>query len=242
MADADGDIGGDGVSTNKTQRKLKRSASMVERVADDLRRQIQTGALRPGQRIVQADIVERLGVSRGPVREALRRLAAEGLVDLKFNAGASVRLFSRDEVLAIEEAREAIEGQAAFLAAKRIDAAGRARELERLVAAMSRAAEEGAKQTFLELNDVFHDMILAIAANPVLRNFSDQLHFAIVQNQLEAFPDKSWMAEADAEHQAIAQAILDRDPTAAEAAMRAHLRRIRALTETLPARYFGPAD
>lgn len=216
----------------------KRVKSTVDDVVRFVRQEIREGRLTPGDRLVQEDLSERLSVSRGPVREAFRRLASDGLVELKFNSGASVRVFTRDEVLALEEAREAIEGAAARLAAVRFARSDRQAEFEALNEALSHAANEGAERTFLKLNESFHDVILAIGGNPVLRAFSAQLHTQAIQHQFRAYAEEDWMPKADAEHREIAEAIRAGDPDAAEAAMRRHLRRVRSITEGLSSAYF----
>jgi DNA-binding GntR family transcriptional regulator len=227
---------------NHAGRPGKRTASTVDQVVQQLKDAIRDGRLEPGRRLVQEELVEEFKVSRGPVREALRRLAADGIVELKFNSGASVRLFSRAEVLAIEEAREAVEGMSARLAAQRFAKAGRRVELDRLCEAMDQAAAEGAKRTFLTLNESFHDLIFAISGNDVLRHFASQLHTPLLVHQFRAFEGNDWMPLANAEHMAIAEALRRGDADKAETEMRAHLRRIREISEHLPESFFEPSS
>jgi DNA-binding GntR family transcriptional regulator len=168
-------------------------------------------------------------------------LASDGLVELKFNSGASVRRFTRAEVLAFEEAREAIESAAAGIAAERLASSGKDAELEFLVEAMTQAAREGARRTFLALNDRFHDLVLAIADNPVLISFAAQLLTPVIEHQIESFADDSWMTTADREHREILAALRSGEREAAEAATRAHLRRVREVSRSVPDEFFSPA-
>src|ERR1700716_154277 len=90
--------------------------TVVEYTIGSLRNAIGEGRLAPGQRLVVADVTKMFGVSAGPVREAIRRLTGEGLVDITPHRGATVRQFSTGEVREIFEVREMIEGLAAKLA------------------------------------------------------------------------------------------------------------------------------
>src|SRR4051812_16469171 len=98
-----------------------RTGETVDRTAALIRQQIVEGRLVPGQRLIARDLVEQLGISRGPLREAFRRLAADGLVDLIPNRGAMVRRLSNDEIAQVYQIREALEGYAARRAAELIE-------------------------------------------------------------------------------------------------------------------------
>src|SRR3546814_7375523 len=111
-----------------TTEAILRSGDTVERVAAILKEQILDGSLAPGQRLISRDLIEELGISRGPLREAFRRLAADRLIELIPNRGAVVRRLSRAEIINLFQIREALEGQAARLAAERIDQGGRSEE------------------------------------------------------------------------------------------------------------------
>src|SRR5689334_17858448 len=91
-----------------------------ERIAERLRDDIRAGRLAPGQRLVEAELTRRLGVSRGPVREAFARLQSEGLVAIEPNRGASVRRMERKELEDLFWLRARLGADAASLAAKRV--------------------------------------------------------------------------------------------------------------------------
>jgi DNA-binding GntR family transcriptional regulator len=99
-------------SAAKTRRR-KRSQTSAEAVAEWIRERIRRGRFVPGQRLVEADIIEQLGASRSKVREALQRLQAEGLITIEEFRGASVRRIGPDEVRAIYRTRMVLEGLAA---------------------------------------------------------------------------------------------------------------------------------
>src|SRR3972149_642027 len=114
------------------------SNTTQESVAHRLRQLIVSRELRPGERIVQSELAEQFGVSRTPIREALHKLASDGLITLSPHKGASVADFSLSELEGIYSIRIAIEGCRAFLAAKR----STAQDLGELAALLNRMKEE----------------------------------------------------------------------------------------------------
>ena len=138
-------------------------------IYDRVRADIVHGALRPNQRLVELELAERLGVSRTPIRETLQRLTLEGLVQ-RTRGGWIVHEHSREEIRSIYEVRAALDGYAAFLAADRatesaLDA------LEALYPAGD-AALALDPDTQVELNERFHDGVIAAAGNPRLLQLS----------------------------------------------------------------------
>lgn len=216
----------------------RREHSAVDYIVERVRNAIRTGRLVPGQRLVQEELTAGLSISRGPVREALRRLAAEGLVDLQFNRGARVRLFTRTEIMALAEAREAIETMAARLAAWKFATSEHADEFRNLMAEMAATAAQNSQESYLELNERFHDLIFTIAQNPVLTKLGDQLHTHIVQHQFRAIHPPGWVDQSHAEHVAIWKAVMQGEELAAADAMRAHLDRVAELSASMPPAYY----
>lgn len=189
-----------------------------ERLCDEIR----SGKLPPGSRLRETEIAERLAVSRTPVREAIRRLEAEGLVDHLPRSGAVVRKLDYPELMELYEMRTVLEGTAARLAAR----AASPVELEELQAIndeMQRAA--GQSDVAIMLNRQFHRLLLDAARNRFLLRA-----MATVENTLMilgtssmAKPDRA--REAVDEHREVLDALLARDGAAAEAAMRRHMER-----------------
>lgn len=143
-------------------------------VVEALRERILGGAIAPGVRLVEGKLSTELGVSRMPVREALRQLAAEGLVTIEPRRGASVTSFSSQQVRELVEVRATLEGLNAKLAAQRHDAAQ--------IAAMERILEEGTRLADCDdpaigmlMNQRFHDALGSIAANSVLQDLMRSL-------------------------------------------------------------------
>src|SRR5207245_3748130 len=122
---------------------------------DHLRTEIRTGRLPPGTELNEVALSQELGVSRGPIREALGRLATEGLVTIRPRRGAVVRALSGDEFAEAYQVREALEVMAVRLAVPKLDAEDVA-ALERLAEEMSTRAEEGDVQGFFRGNTALH--------------------------------------------------------------------------------------
>ena len=133
----------------------------------ELRHQIITKQLKPGQRLPEVSIAVRMGVSRTPVREALRRLGTEGLVNIIPNSGARLAAPTQREIEDTFLVREQLEVLAIRLAAERIDD----RHLRRLEEAMieeARAIDEKKLEAYLEVNESFHTTIADASGNKVL--------------------------------------------------------------------------
>ena len=192
--------------------------SVYERLCEDIR----AGVLAPGSRLREAEIAERLSVSRTPVREAIRRLEAEGLVDHLPRSGAIVRRLDYSETMELYEMRTVLEGTAARLAAR----AASPVELEELQAinAEMRAAD-GQPERLVRLNRQFHRRLLEASRNRFLLRA-----MATVENTLLILGASSMhlperAVAAVAEHGEVLDALLIRDGAAAEAAMRRHMER-----------------
>lgn len=147
---------------------------LTQIVVDALRERILGGAIPPGERLVEGRLSEELGVSRMPVREALRQLAAEGLVTIEPRRGASVTEFSSQQMRELVEVRATLEGLNAKLAAKRHDP-GQIAELERILEEGTRLAESDDVAATTRLNQYFHDALGNVAANSVLQDIMRSL-------------------------------------------------------------------
>lgn len=196
-----------------------------------IRERIRKGRLVPGQRLVEADLVRDSGFSRSKVREALRRLEAEGLVTIEEFRGASVRRLGPQEVRQIYEARMTLEGYAASAFAASRDTALKQR-LVALQRELDAAAQSGRHDRFSQLNDAWHKLVLEGAGNTYVTQFLAQLTVPIYRMLFPAFYARERITLANADHQVITAAILAGKATAAERAMRAHIRSgLQALTE-----------
>lgn len=136
-------------------------------VADSIRERILAGEFAQGERLAEEKLSAELGVSRMPVREALRALAAEGIVTIEPRRGASVTSYTEAQIQELVEVRATLEALNAKLAAKRHDPRQIA-ELERILAAGSKITEKSDLALIQENNARFHEAVAAIAANSVL--------------------------------------------------------------------------
>ncbi|MGB3290718.1 MAG: GntR family transcriptional regulator [Burkholderiaceae bacterium] len=203
---------------------VARSGDTVERVAAILKEQILEGSLVPGQRLISRDLIEELGISRGPLREAFRRLAADRLIELIPNRGAVVRRLSRTEIIHLFQIREALEGQAARLAAERIDMEGHRAYFNAIVKRGRPQKNQSAMQPFIEYNREFHQAIVKMSGNPELAELIDRYQLAVFMTLLrQAVAPEQIISNSIDQHEEIAAAILAGDPDQAYEAMRRHL-------------------
>jgi DNA-binding GntR family transcriptional regulator len=143
-------------------------------VRDKLRERILSGEFTPGDRLVEGRLSDEMGVSRIPVREALRALAAEGLVTIEPRRGASVSVLSDAVAHDMIEVRATLEGLNAKLAAQRRDQ-GTVVRLQAFLDEGSTAARTDSLERFLALNSEFHEMLATIAGNVVLTDLMRSL-------------------------------------------------------------------
>lgn len=204
-------------------RKPVRGVAGTTAIVDWVRENIRHGRLVPGQRLVEADIVEATGASRGKVREALRRLEAEGLLTIEEFRGASVKRLGRDEVRQIYEARLALEGMAARECALRADADLRAR-LSQVQQELDAGEDSGNHDRFARLNAAWHGLIIAGSGNEYIAHFLKRLTVPIYRLLFASFYTAQRIAAANADHRVITAAILEGRADDAEQAMRAHIR------------------
>jgi DNA-binding GntR family transcriptional regulator len=197
-------------------------ASVVDQVYSAIRDRITGGSLQRGARIHQEDLADELGVSRTPVREALRRLAAEGLVEMRTNRGARVADVGQDDMHAAYEARLVIEPGAARLAAQ----SPAAEPLVRMRAALAaqRRAIPNVRRSF-EANRQFHLALVQASGNAFLVQFVDRLWVArigeVIYERQSETPERMRL-DAD-EHEQILQAIESGNGRRAESLTRRHL-------------------
>ncbi len=197
--------------------------SLPERVRSQLRSMIVRGELSPGGNIGEADLSDALGISRTPLREALKLLETEGLVELHSHRGAFVVPVRAAEIADMFDVAATLEGRAAELAAMRGSAAAFA-QLRRLQERMEAEHRKRRRETYFEMNQDIHRGIVAISGNPTLQATHEAL-FARVQRirflMLES--RERWDQSID-EHREILAALEARAPERAGAALAAHVR------------------
>lgn len=191
-------------------------------VAEAIRAAILAGDLAPGQRLVEVELSERLGASRGAVRAGLIDLAHEGLVERIANRGARVRIVSVEEALHITEVRAALEGLCAAKAAERITPE-EAESLRALGQEMTAAVSEGDVVSYSQLNQQLHETVIALARQDVAAEILARLRARNVRHQFRLAFRPGRPQTSLPQHLAIIDAVCAGDSVRAEAAVREHL-------------------
>jgi DNA-binding GntR family transcriptional regulator len=205
-------------------RRRSSDGSVVEHTAHVIREGLRDGRYAPGQRLIEGELCAEIGVSRSTVREALRRLAAEGFLEIEYHRGARIRRLALDEVLEIYAIRETLEGLAAQLAARSIKDGGSCARLLQLERKFD-AGFDGSPQRYMAYNVEFHRVIVDMSGNSKLMNLVDQLELPAFLSLLRIIVEPSAMHLSRAEHRPIVSAIVDGEERAARKAMQDHIGR-----------------
>jgi DNA-binding GntR family transcriptional regulator len=197
----------------------------VDRVYARLRQGILDGTYAPGARLGEADLAVALGVSRTPVREALRRLGSEGLLSTLPNKGARVRTWTTSELSDISDLRALLEGHAARQAATRVTGADIAAMAD-LVTRMEAAAADGTAadiDLITELNREFHGAVIEASGNALLPGLMHSLLHVPVISRTYRHYSPARMQQSMRQHRELVDALRAGDPAWAEAVMRVHV-------------------
>lgn len=195
----------------------------AEKAYQQIREAIARGDFARGIRLREAELAEQIGVSRTPIRNALQRLADDGLIDLNAHTGATVRGYTDRDMMELFEVRAILEARGAFLAARnRSDA--HIEEMRRLCEQMEAIAESGADRfrEFAPLNNRLHGVILEASQQRKLEQTAKRLiELNFVLQSYGRF-DEYDLQRSFADHRRILDAIADGACELAEALMRAH--------------------
>lgn len=194
---------------------LPQGQGAYRRLLDNIR----AGTLLPGARLRETEIADMLGISRTPVREAIRQLEADGLVIHLPRQGATIRTLDHAEVIELYEMRAVLEGTAARLTA-RVASSVELAELMDLNAELSAAGAGPAAQ---DLNRQFHRTLMESARNRFLVKAMSALQKTLLILGPTTLAEPGRAAAAVAEHAAVLEALAARDAASAEAAMRVHV-------------------
>jgi DNA-binding GntR family transcriptional regulator len=194
-----------------------------EEVAARLREWITEGVLAPGERLNERVLCDRLAVSRTPLREACKMLAAQNLVVLHPHRGAVVAAPSAEDVRHLFELMAALEGLSGELAALRHDAA-ELREIRALHREMLAAHARGDLPAYYRSNRAIHAAINACARNPMLTQTYDSVNLRIQHLRFRSNFNRAKWDAAVADHERMLEALARRDASAMRALLEAHLR------------------
>ena len=208
--------------------------TLWQRVYDFLREEILAERLQPGAELQEVALSEELGVSRGPIREAIGRLAAEGLVTVRPRRGAVVRSLSKAEFLELYQVREALEMMAVRLAVPKLQGDD-LDQLEKLIGNMSHHAERGEVAEFFEANMAFHARLFESSGNAKLQELYRQLVGQMGRYRMRSLTLRGNLQRSVAEHGAILRAAKRGDADRAAHLMSEHIRvpqrRLQSLTD-----------
>jgi DNA-binding GntR family transcriptional regulator len=200
-------------------------------VVDAIRDAIADGEFAANQRLIESDLSERFGASRGNVRTALVQLSSEGLVERMPNRGARVRAVSLAEAIEITEVRMALEGLCAAKATERLTDEDRER-LRGIGAAMQDAVATGDLLGYSDLNRQLHALIRTLGGQATAQAILERLRGQNVRHQFRLAMLPGRAAVSLPQHLEMIDALCAGDPDAAEAAVRRHLQ---SVIDTLPA-------
>lgn len=189
--------------------------SLVDQIVHGLEKEILEGVLKPGQRIIEAAICKRLGISRSPVREAFRILESEGFVVRENRKGVSVAKITPQEAEDIYLIRANLESLATYLAVKKQNPEV-LKKLKELQSRMTEVAAAGSVRAYRNLNLRFHDILISACENnrliQLIKTFSKQT----MRYRLEASSVPGWMDSSLKIHEAIIQSFESGDAEEAE--------------------------
>lgn len=191
-------------------------------VFNTLRQAILKGELTPGERLMEIQLAERLGVSRTPIREAIRKLELEGLVLMIPRKGAEVAKISEKSLRDVLEVRRSLEELAIELACQRMSE-DEVLQLEEAQTAFSRAIESGDPMTIAETDEHYHDIIYFGTGNARLVQILNNLREQMYRYRLEYIKDADKRQILKLEHENILRAVRSRHVAEAKAAIREHI-------------------
>ncbi len=204
-----------------------RGATAAQSIYQQLRAEIMTLKRKPGEPVIEKDLLQTYGVSRTPVREAVRQLAGEGLLEVFPQSGTFVARIPLSNLPESMRIRTALEETTARYAAQRAtpqQVAG----LEDLIARQRVAAEAGDAEAFHRADEEFHSAIADVAGLPGVWTLIQQVKVQIDRYRRLTLPDPGRMVRLVDEHAAAVTAIAEHRPDAAEAAIKLHLEKLAA--------------
>ena len=205
-----------------TEKTLIPRQGLHDVVADRLRQFIVEGLLLPGERLNERMLCEQMGVSRTPMREAIKKLAGEGLVRLEPNRGAVVHRLTREEVAAAFEVVASMEALSGQLAAQRATP----EQIQRVLALQDRMEEAHRKNDlpgYYQLNAEIHSAINEAAGNPVLAEMFRSINLRLQSLRFRSNLDQKKWDAAVKEHKDIANALASRNQAKLSLLLRQHL-------------------
>lgn len=209
--------------TRETELTLSHDASLRNKVFKYIKTQIITGQYNPGESLVESKLAEELGVSRTPIREAIRLLELEGLVDTTPNKGAVVLGISPKDVEDIYAIRQLVEGLAARWAAERMTS-NDIKELQKILDLMEFYASRQDLEEMANLDNKFHQLIFDTSGSKILNLTLSNLHQYVQLARMESLKVPRRIEHTLKEHRCIVESFIEGNPEKAEQALAWHVR------------------
>ncbi|MDB6082199.1 MAG: transcriptional regulator [Gammaproteobacteria bacterium] len=198
---------------------LERTLSPVDQAYQHVLDGILSGELEPGMRIPTEAVADALGISRMPVRDALRRLEGDGAVTILANRGASVAEYSPDEVIELTEMRAVLEGLAARIAMERVTED----EIEELLHLKRRMEKSESDLTrWMSIHDAFHNYLTCLSGRPLLSAQTARIRLMLRPYSRRFYTESRETEIIGLEHQRIIDALLKGDADHLDETVRAH--------------------
>jgi DNA-binding GntR family transcriptional regulator len=213
----------------------------IERVTSAIIHGIRAGQLVPGQHLVEADLTRRYGISRGSLREALKQMAAQGIVTLNRHRGAYIAELDRKGVRDLLDTLEPLCRLAARLAAQHCATPEQRARLRRIAGALAECASGGERAAYLEHRRQFYDALVEIGGNAELGRVIPLSRTDLFRAQFEGAQTNRQRARHASGYRAIAEAVIANDARAAELAVKRHFEGTRKTLDELPSTTF-PGD
>lgn len=194
----------------------------VNRIEAALKEDIAAGVLSPGERLDEVKLTERFGVSRTPVREALSRLVAQGILIPGEKRGVRVAQYTREELAQVFEAMQEIEDACARVASQRLTLLAKL-EIETAQDACMKAAETGERIAYQRANEDLHETIYRATGNPYLAEIASEFRRRTGPFRAKKFATKADLIASAKSHEVLIASIFSEDSDAASDGMRAHM-------------------
>ncbi|MBQ4466854.1 MAG: GntR family transcriptional regulator [Firmicutes bacterium] len=205
---------------------LQNHRPLREIVYEELKRQIMVGEIAPGTRMMEVDLADEMGVSRTPVREAIRKLEKEGLVTIEPRRGAYASDISAKDMVDVLEVRQDLEGMAAGLAAQKI-AEGDILQLKDMTRRYKEAVEAGDIEEIIKQDEDFHKFIVGLSDNKTLIKMVSQVQELALRFRYIYYDDFSRFKNQPLEHQEIVEAIMSGDANSARRFAEVHISKLK---------------
>jgi DNA-binding GntR family transcriptional regulator len=211
--------------------KIKRKM-LHEVIADKIRKMIMAGELKEGDKVKEDEICLSMGISKTPLREALKVLSTEGLVRLVPNHGAYIYRFTHEEIKEMFDVMIALEGVCARTVAEKMTDTDCA-SLEELLKKMEESIQRNDRKDYFHYNNLYHSFVQKLAGNHTLNQIIDGLSQKILLYRFETLSSPERLRESLEEHRTLQKAFRMRDIEGAENVMKNHLKKAMEIAKTI---------